>query len=244
MWEGTYPKAILDDFDDGLRLMMNAKNVQEVIKQWFRNDPPRNKVEYDAAAAHHHERILRSQPFVTDFLFDLSVEQTYRIVDLQGYPTMLLTDWVRVAICEVALGNYQNGIAAVLGMQATMCQFGVDDFIETAAKIGFGVWALMIPKKIMPEYILGIANGCINHVCGEDSRYSRIHSRPTIEFCGTTYELAKDLALIHHHKIKESGGVGEKSTAGIAQIMADSFDEKTRKEFKMRRWVDKTLRGW
>jgi hypothetical protein len=244
MWKGTYPSYIIDNFDDSLKLMLNAKSIQEVVNYWFRNDPPRSRTEYDMAAQHHYERILRSQPFITDFLLDLNLDQTYRIVELQDQPTMLLTDWTRTAVAEVALGNYQNGIAAALGIQATMCQFGEDEFLKMAAKTGFGIWSLMISKKIMPEYIISIAGVCIEHVCGNKSKYSKTHNRPTIEFCGTTYELARDLALIHHHETKRAGRVGEESSAGMARIMADSFDEKTYNKFQMRRWVDNTLKGW
>ena len=86
--------------------------------------------------------------------------------------------------------------SALVTMQKTACQFGDDNILTNAAKLGFAVSTLAIPVKHETEILLETALECQVPLIklGEPCVYN--HSESARNLCVHFYEILKDFAVM------------------------------------------------
>jgi hypothetical protein len=84
----------------------------------------------------------------------------YRIEQNHYPPLTLIGHHVRAAVPGIALSQYRNRFSYIVTMQETACQFGDDNILTNAAKLGFAISTLAIPVKHEAESLLETALEC------------------------------------------------------------------------------------
>lgn len=235
--------------------LMRVPSIQEAVDIVIDEAPPVNRREYAEANEVLLNTVLSSQPHVFDR--DMHPHQSYEIVRLTVPPLVLLFNWVRLGILEMALENYINGISSGLALQATACQFGDDSLLLSGAVLGFGIWSLALRKRERPQYVREVAAECESLVHG-NHRIASAFGRGVLDSCGQLYTIAQLIATMIDPSTREASRMikalanvyspypdSADLRRGIKLILdgySEAFDNGTESVLAIRNWVDQVMR--
>lgn len=228
--------------DSTLIQMMDSRNLQEVVSLLIPDDPPTNEREYELARNVFTLRVLGCQPNAMEQY--APPQEAYRVLPPYiTYPGSIILNWMRVAILGIALQDYKNALGSLLGLQETSCQFGDDMVLTSTAKLAFGVGAMVIPIKSEARTLYTAASMCQIPLEKKDEPCVAAHSWEARNLCKNFYEILVFFAVMNDGV--ETQPMNTMTRAGTHDYLAniaDNIDKATKRKFRMREWVNTTVR--
>jgi hypothetical protein len=144
-----------------------------------------------------------------------------------------------MAVLGIAVENYQEALGCLLGLQETACQYGDDNILLSAVKTTFGVATLLISMKSQADSLWHLAFFCWKMLLGKDEECAHIHSEKVRRLGAGFYSILQDFAMMHDPRAS-TGGIGMLHVKLVSE--AEDIDKATMKRFRMREWVNETVR--